>query len=184
MTIKKDLPVSPDSLLQKKWSRPTVVRDEYAARKDSESDPGVSFLGDPGLTDQSQAKDCDVNVIVERFMKTGELPNMISQNPEYGDFSTPNDYQESLNLVIKAQEQFESLNARIRAQFNNDPAAFLEFATDPKNVDAMVDMGLASPRQPDPLLSEMQGIRADLKAGSSQEEGSPAPADNAKRNKK
>lgn len=72
---------------------------------------------------------------------------LIKENPRYGDFSDPVSYQDSLNLVLFAQQQFEALDSRVRERFLNDPARFLEFTNDPKNMDEMIQLGLAIPRQ-------------------------------------
>lgn len=148
-----------DDHLQKKWLQPKKIHDAI----NPPVDPGISFEGDPGLTDQSQARDCDVNVIVERFMKTGQLPQMIAGNPEYGQFDSATDYHEAMNTVLKAQEQFDALDARVRARFENDPEKFLAFATDNKNKEEMEKLGLAIPSKADPLLEETKGLREDLK---------------------
>lgn len=102
-------------------------------------------------TKQSFKDDCDVNNIMKKYNKTGQLPEMIQREPRYGDFSDVTDYQESLNIVLLAQEQFANLPARARDRFRNDPAAFLEFVNDPKNVQEMVEMGLAT-KAPDPIV--------------------------------
>ena len=39
---------------------------------------------------------------------------------------------------------FLDLPAKVRDRFKNDPGQFLEFATDPSNVDELVKMGLAT----------------------------------------
>lgn len=39
----------------------------------------------PSLTDQSQAAETDINVIVGRFLRTGQAPG--GKQPMYGDFS-------------------------------------------------------------------------------------------------
>lgn len=96
------------------------------------------------LTKQSFKDETDINNIVKQFNKTGLLPDMIKQNPKYGDFSDSSTYQESLNLVLFAQEQFNGLSSHIRERFNNDPAKFLEFASSEKNVEEMVKLGLAT----------------------------------------
>lgn len=104
---------------------------------------GRKFFTKPSLTKQSMSKECDINHIMKRYQTNGILPDMIKQNPQYGDFSRVPDYQTALNTVQKAQEQFENLPARIRDRFQNEPAQFLEFATNKKNLPEMVQMGLA-----------------------------------------
>jgi len=84
-------------------------------------------------------------MIMKRYEKTGVLPNMILKNPVYGDFSSVPNYQEALNIVRIAQEQFNGLDASVRNRFDNDPAKFLDFATNPENVEQMAKMGLLKP---------------------------------------
>lgn len=96
-----------------------------------------------GKTRQSCKDECDINKIVSRFKKTGRLPEIIKQNPQYGDFSTVEDFQTSLNIISKATAQFDYLPSAIRTRFNNDPAEFLEFVHNPDNKEEMIRMGLA-----------------------------------------
>lgn len=78
---------------------------------------------------------------------TGRLPELIKENPKYGDFSEPLSYQESLNLVLHANDQFANLPAHVRSRFQNNPQIFLEFTSDPSNLPEMVKMGLAIKRE-------------------------------------
>lgn len=118
------------------------VRDAFTG---TDGWPGLECK-DKSLTDDSQAKDCDVNIIVARFMKTGVLPG-VDVERVYGDFSTVPQYQEAMNIAIKAQEQFDGLEAHVRKRFSNDPSEFLAFVNDPKNGEEMVKLGLAIKRE-------------------------------------
>lgn len=91
---------------------------------------------------KSEFKDsCDVNHIISKFKKTGQL-TLADQNMQFGDFSTSVDYHQACNVFIRAQEQFESLPAKLRKHFNNDPEEFLEFCSDEKNRDEMIKLNL------------------------------------------
>lgn len=114
------------------------VRDGFY---NTDNHPGIDFTDDPGRTDPSQAKDCDVNLIVMRFMKTGILPQ--ARQGIYGDFSEVPDYQTALGIIKQAEEQFAGLTAQVRKRFGNDPAEFLQFCNDPKNKAEMISLGLA-----------------------------------------
>lgn len=120
-----------------------TARSQYDERPSVASD--LSFVGDKGVTKIADAKDCDLNEMFRRFEKTGQLPNLIAREGRYGDFSSVPDYQEACEIVRHANEQFENLDVAIRNRFANDPAKFLEFATDPKNLDDMEKMGLLKP---------------------------------------
>ena len=45
-------------------------------------------------------------------------------------------------MVIEANESFEQIPSHIREQFSNNAGLFFEFATDPKNSEKMIEMGL------------------------------------------
>lgn len=132
----------------------TIARSQYAVRPTLASD--LSFEGDKGVTKQSDLKDCDINLIMKRFEKTGTLPNLIAKNGHYGDFSNVPDYQEAVQIVAHANEQFLNLDAHVRNRFDNDPAKFLAFATDPKNEDEMYKMGLMNEEAKNLRKSKLQ----------------------------
>lgn len=115
----------------------------------------ISFLDDEGnpsigRTKQSHKDECDINVILRKYDKTGLITHVNTAAAQYGDFTEINEYQESLNLVINAQNAFDELPSSIRKKFGNDPGAFFEFVTDPANEAACVEMGLAHQRPLDP----------------------------------
>lgn len=140
-------PLSPDT------STPQI-RSIYDGLQDLVSDAGgVDCTNSPSLTKQSFKDDTDINNITAKYERTGALPDMIKENPRYGDFSEAPDYQAALDTVMHAQAQFDALDARIRARFGNDPAQFLEFATNRENIDEMVKLGLAV-RLPEPPPAE------------------------------
>jgi len=100
-----------------------------------------------GLTQQSMKDECDINRLMERYRKTGQLPDLVRKNPQYGDFSAVPDFLEAQNVIIRAQEQFDALPAKVRERFGNDPAKMLAFVADPKNGDELVKLGLAEKRK-------------------------------------
>jgi len=99
---------------------------------------------EPSLAQQNFKEECDINNIVKKFERTGLLEHANRYDGQYGDFTSSSDYQTSLNQLLDAQEAFDNLPARIRSQFNNDPAQFLDFVHNPDNHEAMYDMGLAT----------------------------------------
>lgn len=98
-----------------------------------------------GRTEQHHKKAVDINNIIPLYDKTGLLNHVNATQAHYGDFTQVNEYQQALNTVIEAQHQFEALPSSIRKKFGNDPGAFIEFVTDPKNSDEMIEMGLQNP---------------------------------------
>jgi len=87
--------------------------------------------------------ECDINVLMRKYQKSGRLPNYIKQNPVFGDFSKSSDLMSAMQIVEKASLQFKLLDIDLRKKFNHDPLEFLRFVEDPANVQEMIDLGLA-----------------------------------------
>lgn len=102
---------------------------------------------EPSMTKQSMKSDCDINFILTKFQKTGMIEHRKEYQGTYGEFAAI-DYQEALNTVIQAQEVFESIPSSVRKRFDNDPGKFLDYATNPENLEDMRAIGLANPLPP------------------------------------
>ena len=100
---------------------------------------------DPSLTQQQFKDESDINNIVDTFMKTGHLPEPSSM-PQYVDYEGVFDFQSAMNVVRQADENFMRMDAKVRARFHNSPQEFLEFFSNPDNVDEAVRLGLAVPQ--------------------------------------
>lgn len=105
---------------------------------------------DVPLTQQSAKDECDINIIVERAKKGAEITHLTNRTPRYGDFTEiPTDLRECLVQVKKADEAFMSLDAKVRARFQNDPVLLLHFLLDSKNRKEAIELGLvAAPETP------------------------------------
>lgn len=108
----------------------------------------ATFNTEDSLTVQADAKDCDINIIMDRYTKTGQLPQVTALQPLFADFSEIADYRQALEAVNAAKEAFLTVPAAIRAQFGNDPTAFVNYATNPDNIEQMRKWGLANPAKP------------------------------------
>lgn len=126
-------------------------------RYDQTTKTALSFKDQLSKTKQSFRDEVDINQIIQKYNKTGQLPSLIQQNPKYGDFSNPQDYQESLNTILLANEQFSALSSKIRSRFNNDPIKLLEFVSDKQNKEEMYSLGLAIRPDPTPNLEANTG---------------------------
>lgn len=104
----------------------------------------------PSRTKQEFREDCDVNVIIRRFTKTGVLPNTAQATPRYIDAATLPDLQGAMHIMIEAEKSFMSLPAQVRKEFDNSPMQFVEFATKPENLDKLREWGLAPKPEPEP----------------------------------
>jgi len=104
----------------------------------------------PSLTKQSFKSQCNIDTILANYKKTGVITHANKTQPQYGDFLQAADYQLYQNKILQAQDAFNSIPSNIRAEFDNDPQKFLEFAQNPENIDAMRELGLAAPEAPKP----------------------------------
>lgn len=94
------------------------IEDIYAQR-----DVSIDFGDEVSLTDQSQAEDCDINVIVARAQKGGYVPQL-QMMPEYFDVSEIGDFEAAQNTFARAKSQFEMLPSDIRDKFSHDALTF------------------------------------------------------------
>lgn len=127
------------------------------ARRDGEPDYYAVDCG-RGRTKQEFKEECDLNVLMKRYERTGVLPTARIGNPMYVDAADLPSYQESLKIVRDAHESFEALPSRVRAQFENNPEAFVAFAADPANKDQLREWGLGKPQEPRPAPLDVRVI--------------------------
>lgn len=96
------------------------------------------------LAQQQFKEECDINVIVERFGLTGEIPGDYKP-PVSGDFTNVPDFQSAMNAVRGAQESFMQLPAQIRARFHNDPGELIAFLDVEDNRAEALKLGIIQP---------------------------------------
>lgn len=114
----------------------------YGPKKKVTSDP----VGE-SLAKQGEKKNCDINFIIAKYHKTGIITHGKQYNGEYGNFAKI-DFHEAMNIVAEAEQMFQSIPSKIRAEFNNDPGQFIDFAINPDNQEKMVEYGLGLPHVP------------------------------------
>lgn len=132
------------------------------------------YCQDESLTKQEFKDETDINVILQRFMKTGEPPPM--PLPEhFTDVTGRTSYFEMASKVATAQESFYLLPAAKRAEYQNDPTRWADAvvaAVDAGDRDALAGLGIDVPQAPTPEATrKAQEPPKPTPAG----EGSPAP---------
>lgn len=106
--------------------------------------PVLACPPDSSETSQEFKDECDINIIMKRYAKTGRLPTLGGPGV-YGDFSEVGDYLEAYNFVAHAQEVFSDLPANLRERFRHDPGQLLAFVNDANNRDEAIKLGLIAP---------------------------------------
>lgn len=105
----------------------------------------------PSMTKQEFKKQCDINNIIKEFSLTGQIShiNAAAAQGAFLDLPDSVDYQDHLHTIMRAEEAFAALPAKIRDRFQGDPAIFLAFVQDPKNAEELITLGIreAPPRQ-------------------------------------
>ena len=121
------------------------IRTPYNYDTDEVSNETGLVCPEPTMAQQQFRDEADINTIMERFGRTGELIAPVRM-PQYGDFTGVSDYHTAMNAVIEAQTSFDALPAKVRARFDNDPGRFVEFCLDDNNRDEAVKLGLVAPK--------------------------------------
>lgn len=93
------------------------------------------------LTEQSHKDQCDMNVILRDYQRTGMLKHAKEHEGKYDDVSAQ-DFQEAMFLVANAKNMFQELPSSLRSRFQNDPAQFLSFAQNPASKAELESMGI------------------------------------------
>lgn len=131
---------------------------------------------DDGRTRQEFRDECDINTIMAKYGRTGLLPT-VDRQMNYGDFTELPDFMSAMNTVSKANEAFAALPAKVRKRFNNDPAEFCDYVSDPENIDEVRKLGLAKevpPAAPDLPKGAEGGLPPETKPAG--DKGAAAPA--------
>lgn len=111
-------------------------------------------LGDFSMTRQEFAAECDINTLMAKYERVGGAFPAPDAVPRYLDLSGTPDFQTAMNLMIEADRAFMTLPAKVRREFDNDPAEFVRFAEDSANLDRMREWGLAPPAPVSDAVSE------------------------------
>lgn len=144
----------------------------FAGRETRPRKPWTDRYEGKGRTQQNFKDECDINRIMAKYIKTGELSHLAKHEPQYGDFSSGVAYQEASNRVLAAQADFDALSANIRKRMDNDPAKLLAFVGDPENLEEARALGLVPEKDPEP-----GPIVVQLAEGAAASEGeSPLPS--------
>nr|QJB20699.1 MAG: internal scaffolding protein [Microvirus sp.] len=106
------------------------------------------------LTQQQFKEECDVNNILSKYRRTGMVSHLAKHQGNFGDFSSVEDYQNTLDKLMTAQRSFESLPSELRSKFENDPAKLIAFLDDKQNDEEAIKLGLKIEIKKEPTMQE------------------------------
>jgi len=134
------------------------MKTKFKSNYEPSSGSVMDQSGQISRTRQSEADNCDINKIMERFNRSGKLPTMQTQPARYGDARVV-DFQAAQQIVKEAKNQFAELPAKTRKYFGNDPQAFLNALNDTSddNVKQLFKLGILVERKatPEEVLNQI-----------------------------
>lgn len=107
----------------------------------------------PVLTDQSAKNQCDINVIMDNYSKTGMFSHLSQKEPHYIDNTQIPNLESAFEITKAATNAFYELPATIRKLMDNDPSKLETFISDPENADLLFKHGVLV-KKPEPLKVE------------------------------
>lgn len=119
---------------------------------------------EPSKTDQSFKEMVDVNNIIAKYRKTGQVTHLRKNVGKFADVSKVPDLLSATILVQQAQDSFMSLPSEIRQEFENNPIKFFNFYHDEKNTQKLIEMGLIPKPEQVPAQSTSSSIKKASKA--------------------
>ncbi len=104
----------------------------------------IDCSGDKIRTKQSFKKETDINNIMARFVKTGNIsPEALAKRQAtFADVSEIGDFHQCQNQIQEAHSAFMTLGPEIRSRFENEPAKLLDFMNDPENKKEAIELGI------------------------------------------
>lgn len=121
---------------------------------------------DISLAKQAFAQECDINYILRNNALVAPLTPEQYASLRFEDLGNSVDYHSARNYLIEAENSFMSLDADIRARFQNDPGRFLDFVQNPDNAEELITMGLATRPQnipaPEPAPAPARGKKTPV----------------------
>jgi len=115
----------------------------------------------PSRTQQSFKDETNINTIMAKYQKTGLIDHVNEHGPTYGEQPMAVDFHEAMNLVADANTMFAELPSSVRANFDNDPSAFLDYIADDERREALLNDKKINPEDPE----DTQAASAEETAG-------------------
>lgn len=124
---------------QQKRSQKLKIRKPY-----DKSERYPHKTGGEPMTEQHHKKACDINNIIAKYAKTGLVDHINRHQGTYGD-ATGADFKAAQDLIAEQTSIFYELPAKVRTQFDNDPAQYLDLMQTDDGLETL--RGLLTPKQ-------------------------------------
>lgn len=112
----------------------------------------------PSKTDPSWAKEADVNNIMEKYRKTGQVNYLAKNQGRFADVSEIPDLSQALNDVARSNAAFMALPSELRLRFGNSPNEMVKFIHNPDNYQECVSLGIFPKPKSTPQAPEDKNV--------------------------
>lgn len=133
---------------------PPFFKTPFNHDRDNESLSTALECKDPSRTKQEFAKDADINVILAKFLQTGQIEGRPGA-PTFGDAEETFDLQTAMVTSYEVEQAWEALPAKVRNTLR-DPKTFADYIThcmQTGDLQPLRDLGLANPAPPEPAIT-------------------------------
>jgi phage internal scaffolding protein len=96
------------------------------------------------MTQEHFREETEILNIIRRHDRNGVIDHINKGRAIYGDFSEITDYRDMIHKLREADSAFAQVPSDIRKRFENDPAKFFNFVSDPANHSELAEMGLVN----------------------------------------
>lgn len=95
------------------------------------------------MTQQNLVEQADINKLIRSHGVSHIVQNANALEALYGMEITSMDLQDAEQMIKDAEKLFNEVPSEIRKKFANDAGAFIDYATNPDNLEEMQKLGLA-----------------------------------------
>lgn len=124
-------------------------------------------------TKQEFWKQTDINTIMAKYDKTGQVDPLVLRDMQFGDFSDGRSFAEMAMKVKDAHFEFQQLPSQLREHYDNDPAKLLDALNKPEERENLLKWGVIEPNEQDLARwaeqAEKQRAEADKQAEASKQ---------------
>lgn len=125
-----------------------MAHNDFSKSNGSAREDHVTLTVGPSMTRQEFAEECDINNIMQKYDAYLSDPMKSVREPIYYDFTVmPDSLMGAMDVILQGEQAFYSLPAKVRKEFDNNAAAFVDFASDPANAEQMREWGLGAPEK-------------------------------------
>lgn len=101
----------------------------------------MTQVGGPSRTKTEFTEECDINVILKKWKEKTAIPEL-REGGYYADFSNIQSFDDAVDIVTNAQNEFNELPADTRSYFENNPQKLVDFLGIEDNKEKAIELGL------------------------------------------